>query len=138
MASAISDQGEMVYRVSMRPFTGEAMTEFLQQLLEQWEAYLILIWDNASIHNCKATRQFLETHPHAHRLWLVQQPKYAPELNADEQVWSYLKRRMLKDRCNHNRKQLTQRVMKAMEDMKANTKLIQSFFRHPQLGYITQ
>lgn len=120
-----------------KPFNGQAIVEFLNQLLADFTGKLLIVWDNASIHNCKATRSFLENSPQAQRLHLVQQPKYSPELNADEQVWSYLKATKLKNTCNRNIKELKTKIIDAMKELKANPKLIRQFFKHPDLGFMT-
>ena len=134
MASAISPDGDLIYMIRNKPFNSEAITEFLELLLKYLQKVLI-IWDNASIHNSKVTRTWLAQASHNERLFLVQQPKYSPELNADEQVWSYLKTVELKNTCNQNVKELKPKIIQAMEKMKSTPKLIQSFFHHPELGF---
>lgn len=134
MASAISLDGDLIYMIRNKPFDSEAITEFLELLLQHLQKILI-IWDNASIHNSKVTRKWLEQSPHSERLFLVQQPKYSPELNADEQVWNYLKNVELKNTCNQNVKELKPKILKAMEKMKSQPELIKSFFHHPDLGF---
>ena len=122
--------------VRNKPYDGAAIVEFLQLLLKQQpRKKLLIIWDNASIHNCKATRTFLDTSELAHRLWLAQPPKYCPHLNADEQVWYYLKHKLLKNTCNRNVKELKPKILDAMEKIKANPILVKSFFHHPKLGF---
>lgn len=137
MASAISPKGDLIYMIRNKPFNGDAIVEFLKMLLDDFDGKLLIIWDNASIHNCKATRSFLEKSTDAKRLYLVQQPKYAPELNADEQVWNYLKNKMLKNTCNQNIKELKPKIIKAMKKLKDQPKLICQFFKHPELGLMT-
>lgn len=134
MASAVSTQGDLTYMVRNRPFDSGAITEFLELLLEHLQKVLI-IWDNASIHNSKATRAWLEQSSYQERLFLVQQPKCSPELNADEQVWSFLKTVELKNTCNRNVKELKPKVIEAMKKLENNTELVQSFFHHPDSGF---
>ena len=135
MASAISPKGDLVYLLRNQPFNAKAITEFLELLLKSFDDKLLIIWDNASIHNCKETRKFLASHEDANRLWLVHQPKYSPELNADEQVWKYLKSVSLKNTCNRNVKELEPKIIQALEKMKNNAHLIAQFFHHPDLGF---
>ena len=124
-----------MYLLRNRPFNAKAIIEFLNLLLDSFDGKLLIIWDNASIHNCKATRKFLATCEEAARLWLVHQPKYSPELNADEQVWNYLKSVNLKNTCNRNVKELKPKIIQSMENMKENSQLISQFFHHPDLGF---
>lgn len=134
MASAISTEGDLIYMVRNKPFDSKAITEFLELLLQELKKILI-IWDNASIHNSKLTKDWLKQLPNKERIFLVQQPKYSPELNADEQVWNFLKTVELKNTCNQNVKELNPRIITAMEKMKSKPQLIKSFFQHPDLGF---
>ena len=136
LASGISPHGELCYTVREKPFDAAAVIEFLRQLLETYTGKLLIIWDNASIHNCAATRAFLAENPvEAARLHLVQQPTYSPELNADEQVWSQLKCVGLKNTCYRNVKELKPRLIQEMEKLKNNPELIKQFFHHPEVGF---
>lgn len=118
-----------------QPFNAEAIIEFMKLLLEHFKGKILIIWDNASIHNCEATRAFLAASPLSPRIFLAQQPKYSPELNADEQVWNYLKAVELKNTCNRNVKELQPKIILAMEKLKNNPRLITQFFHHKDLGF---
>jgi transposase len=138
LASAISPKGELFYQVRENPFDAQAITEFLLHLLDNVakKKKLMIIWDNASIHDCLVTRNFLQTQPKAKRLHLVKQPTYSPQLNADEMVWSYLKCNALKNSCYLVVKDLKSKVIELMEEMKLARHRIQQFFHHPDLGFI--
>jgi len=136
LASAISPSGEMFYEVRQRAFDGQAIVEFLKQILSQIAEKVLIIWDNASVHDCEKTRQFLNTDPEAKRLHLVKQPTYSPQLNADEQVWSQLKCVGLKNSCYQNVKELEPKVIEEMEKLKKDRQRIQQFFHHPDLGFL--
>jgi len=49
--------------------------------------HLLLLWDQGQPHRHQVVRAYLARHRHWHPLWL---PGYAPELNPQERVWSYL------------------------------------------------
>lgn len=136
VASAITPKGELIYHLEKKHFSSKTIILFLRQILQTWGRKIILIWDSASIHISQEIRQFLTTLEHSHALFLVQQPKYSPELNADEQVWSYLKRVELKNTCIRNIKELEPRIRIAMDKIKARPDLIRKFFHHPDLGFI--
>jgi len=126
----------MVYEVQEKAYDGSAIVSFLKHILAKVAEKVLIIWDNASIHDCEVTRQFLRSAPEARRLHLVKQPTYSPQLNADEQVWSQLKCVGLKNSCYQNVKELEPKVREEMEKMKANRQLIQQFFHHPDLGFL--
>lgn len=64
MASAISPSGDLIYLIRNKPFNSETITEFLELLLQHLQKTLI-IWNNASIHNSKVTRAWLEQSSYA-------------------------------------------------------------------------
>lgn len=136
MASGISPLGDLLYMVRNSPFDSQAIIEFLEYLMEQLNRKLLIIWDGASIHNSQQLRNWLDELPKG-KIYLAQQPYYSPELNADEQVWSHLKNYKLKNQCNQNLKELQQKTIQALETMKADPQLIMAFFKHPELGFMT-
>lgn len=134
MASAVSPHGDLFYMIRNQPFDSGAIIEFLEHLRKESKRKLLVIWDGASIHDSKEIRNWLSIQP-KDDFFLAKQPHYSPELNADEQVWHYLKGQKLKNTCNQNVKELKPKIEKAMEDLKQNSQRVSAFFRHPQLGY---
>ncbi len=68
---------------------------FLRELLRHLAGPIIVIWDGGAMHRGPAVRELLVRHP---RLQVERFPAYAPELNQDELVWSYLKGRLANSR----------------------------------------
>lgn len=134
LASAISEEGHLDYVVRNKPFDSQAIITFLNQLRATFKQKLLIIGDNASIHDSKEVKQFLSRLP-PEQLYLAQQPYYSPELNADEQVWGYLKNYQLKNTCIQNVKELHEKIDQSMEEMKNKEGLISNFFKHPKLGF---
>jgi len=64
---------------------------FLRFLLSHLRGPVALIWDEALIHKGRPVQDFLAKHS---RLHVERLPKYAPELNPVEHVWTQSKRRM--------------------------------------------
>lgn len=134
-ASAIAPDGRLYYQVEDQPFTAEKMVIFLRTLLEKTTQNVLVIWDSASIHTAQRIRDFLREDPLAQRLFLVQQPHYSPELNADEQVWNYLKNVALKNHCFQSLNQLRQQVVQSLEWLSTQAQVIERFFHHPDLAF---
>jgi transposase len=134
MASAVSEHGDLFFLIRKKPFDSAASIEFLEQIRKVSRRKLLVIWDGASIHNSEKIRNWLEKQPQSD-YFLAQQPHYSPELNADEQVWHYLKGQKLKDTCNQNVNELKPKIEKAMLQLKQDKGRIAAFFRHPELGY---
>lgn len=89
--SGITLDGELFLSVQKRSYKGPDVVEFLEQLTEQIDGKLLVIWDGAPIHRSRAVKDFLASGAAA-RIQLEALPPYAPELNPDEGVWRYLKR----------------------------------------------
>lgn len=134
MASAISPDGDLKYVIRSKPFDSKAIIEYLEFLLKEFKRKLLIVWDGASIHDSKEVRSWLGNQENG-RIYLVKQPHYSPELNADEQVWNYLKNYKLKNTCNQNVKELQAKIITAMDELKKDNQLIMNFFKHPELGF---
>lgn len=115
-------------------YTGQTIVGFLKELLAQISGPIILIWDGASIHQCKAVRAFLDTLQPG-RLKLILQPYYSPELNADEQVWNYIKNVDLKNTVFKSLAQLKITLKQVLEDFCCRDSLIKQFFKHTAVSF---
>lgn len=72
-------------RLHTHNVTGEEVIHFLRHLLGHTRGPLLLVWDNAPIHERQKVRQFIGGQP---RLHVENFPRYAPELNPVELVWT--------------------------------------------------
>lgn len=135
LASGISKQGDLIYKIRRKPFDGAAIVELLKQMLAQLSGKLLIVWDNASIHDCQETRRFLANNKQARRLHLAKQPTYSPEVNADEQVWNQIKNKGLKNVMCKNIKELKAKVVREFEKLKNKPNLIKQFFYHEDVGF---
>ena len=133
--SGISPQGALIYAIQNKSFDGDAIVEFLKQVLAQFKHQIHIIWDGAKIHAGEAVKNFLTHNPEAKRLQLYRIPPYSPQLNADEQVWNHLKNVKLKNTFFKNLTVLEQNVEKAMAELVEQTDILKSFFRHPQVKW---
>ena len=59
-------------------------------------------------------------------------PPYSPELNPIEQLWAYLKKKLTNQFFKTTRA-LKIAVVKELDKIRKDKKLIQSFFRHKEL-----
>jgi transposase len=95
----VTPDGKLLLQVAVdRALRGPDVVRFLRHLLAHLPGKLLVIWDGAPIHRCRAVKDFLAGGA-ATRLQLERLPGYAPELNPDEGVWNLLKRAELKNRC---------------------------------------
>jgi transposase len=132
--SAINESGQLEYQVQNEPYDGKSIVNFLKHLRSKVNKKILVIWDGASIHFAKVVQDYLATLPEK-AIFLVKQPPYSPEINADEQVWAYLKGYLMKNDCVRDIKELHKKLCEHLSEMQKNKQLIASFFRHPDLGY---
>ncbi len=83
--SAVSMTGELYLAAQGHSYKGADIISFLEQLLEEIEGSLLVIWDGAPVHRSRAVKEWLARGA-ARRIQLEQLPGYAPELNPDEGV----------------------------------------------------
>lgn len=138
LSAYISEQGELYYEVRESSFNGAAIARFLKKSFtgRKRKKHLV-IWDGATIHKSWQVKEFLEQEEKKQaRVWLELLPPYSPELNPTELLWGYLKKNRLANTACRNLRELKSLVIKAMEEVKLNTELIKSFFRHKKIGFM--
>lgn len=73
--------------------TATHIIKFLEDILQYDKSRGIGItfiqWDNAGIHTAKQVKKFAKAHEN--ELVILHQPPYSPELNAQEELWHWLK-----------------------------------------------
>jgi transposase len=85
---------------------------------------LLIMWDGASIHRSQAIKDFLAAGG-AKRIHLERLPGYAPDLNPDEGIWSYLKYRELKNVICANTSELRCELRLAVARLRHKLNVIQ-------------
>jgi transposase len=130
--SALAPDGRLFTHVQEEAFRGPAIVAFLRQLLRQVRGKLLVIWDGAPIHRCRAVKDFLAAGA-AKRLHLERLPAYAPELNPDEGVWNLLKRGELKNRCSQDLAELHWELGRAIRRLRRHADRLAACVRHAGL-----
>lgn len=100
----LTADGRVLQQTQAHAFNGAGVVRFLGHLLRHVPGKLLVIWDGAPIHRGQAVKEFLRTH--GERLWLERLPAYAPDFNAMEGIWHYLKHRELGNVCCYDQEEL--------------------------------
>lgn len=127
--SALSLQGKLYMKVQQRAFTSEDVVRFLKHLLRHMAGKLLVIWDGSPIHRGQAVKDFV-TSPAGQRIQLEQLPGYAPELNADEGIWRYLKQVELRNVLCQDLAQLHNELRKATQRLRHRLDVLLGCIRH--------
>jgi len=89
MISAVSGRGDFRFMLTEKGLTAEVFIEFLERLIAGAEGPTFLILDGHPVHRSVKVRKFVESTEGMLELYYL--PGYSPELNPDENVWSYVK-----------------------------------------------
>jgi transposase len=133
--STITTSGRLWFRCFRGTLNAERFIEFLRGLLQDVRGKIHLVLDKHPAHVSAATRRFLADK--RHRIEVHHLPGYAPDLNPDEHVWSYLKA-MFRHEPLQDDETLGAAVGNVMEEIRGDRKLVRSFFDHPAVDYVKQ
>lgn len=104
---------------------GEAhIVVFLRDLLRHLRGDVVLVWDNLSAHGSAMVRDYVARH---RRLAVEPLPPYAPELNAQEYAWGYLKTGPLANLCPNDVDELADHVATAACGVRNEQPLLRGF-----------
>jgi len=131
--SGVTPDGRLFLQVREQRYDSQAVVGFLRVLLRKIPGKLLVIWDGSPIHRGQAVKAFLARGA-ARRLHLEQLPGYAPDLNPDEGVWSYLKRVELANVCCPDLGELRAALIRARERLRHRRGVLQACSR--QCGYV--
>lgn len=131
--SAITPEGRLLMQVQDHAYTSSEVVRFLRHLLRHIDGKLLIIWDGAPIHRGQLIKEFLASGG-AQRIHLERLPGYAPELNADEGIWQYLKRVELKNVVCHDLAELRSALRLATARLRHKRQVIQACIRHAGLA----
>jgi transposase len=105
------------------------VVRFLQHLRRHLPGKVLVIWDGAPIHRGHDVPDFLAAGAAA-RLQLERLPGYAPELNPDEGIWTYLKRVELRNRCGQTLTDLRAALRQAAARLRHKRPVLQACVHH--------
>jgi transposase len=122
--SAITPSGQLLLHAQEEAYHGGDVVRFLEHVLRHIGGKLLILWDGASIHRSQAIKDFLCAGA-AKRIHLERLPGYAPDLNPDEGIWSYLKYRELKNVVCQNQSELRYELRLAVARLRHKRQVIQ-------------
>ncbi len=114
--------GEVSAKITTKKRSGDFL-QFLHWLLEVVYKpcrHVFLFLDNCSIHHTKAVHQFFEDH--RHRVTVIWNATYAPNLNLIERFWGHLKRSAIHNYYFQTVQNLEKAVTRAVRVLNRNKK----------------
>lgn len=134
-ASAVSAKGAFWFTTYEGGLTGELFVVLLQTLMHRRKAPVRLVVDGLPAHKKAAVKEYVAST--RGKLTLHFLPGYAPDLNPDELVWSHAKRTGPARSPLKAGEKLQNRVDEQLRQIAEDPELVQSFFRHPSVAYIS-
>jgi transposase len=132
LISAVSPRGDMRFAAFEGSMTGPRFVEFIEKLRRDVKRPLIIIADNASYHRSKPLKEYVASSKG--QVVVENLPRYAPELNPDEQVWNQAKSQLGRLFVT-GKKEMKRAVLNIMRSIQRSSDLILSFFQLPDTKY---
>jgi transposase len=108
------------------------IVRFLQDLHEEHPEPLTIVWDRHRIHSKSLlVQEWLKGHP---KVVLESLPAYAPKLNPDEMVWSWLKYGRLSNLTPQQTQELRDHLLEELQWGHFDKDLLRGFINHAKLG----
>lgn len=134
-ASAVNAKGAFWFATYKGALSGELFVELLKKLMYRRKKALHLIVDGLPAHKKVVVKDYVASTQG--KLTLHFLPGYAPDLNPDELVWSHAKRTGNARRPLRAGEKLEDRVRTQLADIGNRPALVRSFFKHPDVAYIS-
>jgi len=107
------------------------VVRFLGRLKRQLGGPFTVLWDGSNTHSrSRLVKAYLAKHP---EIVAETFPAYAPEINPDENVWSWTKYGRLANLAAQDTRELRERVEHELTHLKQNRHLLDSFVRDAEL-----
>jgi transposase len=124
--SAITNRGGLIFRLHQKRIASEEVIDFLRQMLQHHpRRHLVVVMDQAPPHTSKRTAAYIESQSRLHVFYL---PKYSPDWNPDEKVWSHLKHEELKSHQARTKAELHQLAHDKLTNMSYNNALMRGIY----------
>jgi transposase len=132
--SAVSPRGAFWYQGFTGRLNATTFRTFLQAFLRRRRQPVFLVVDGHPAHRAHLIADFVQAQ--RGRLELHFLPGYAPDLNPDEFVWNHLRQKGVTKTPLRQNESLHVRVEADLAAIKADRKLLRSFFNAPSVAYI--
>jgi len=132
--SAVSMQGAFWCQVYTHTLKQGEFIIFLKDFMTGQRGKVFLVLDSHPAHIAKSVKEYVQSTEG--RLELHFLPPYAPDLNPDEFVWSYLKGNGVARKPLRQNESLKDRVEADLATLKKDRKLLRSFFKAKSVVYV--
>ena len=126
VSSAVNARGEFWAATYTSKLNAELFVVFLESFMGSQTGKVFLVVDGHPAHKAKLVQKYVQSL--RGRLELHFLPPYAPDLNPDEFVWSYMKTNGVSKKPLKKNESLQKRIEEDLNAVRKNRKLVRSFF----------
>jgi transposase len=131
--SAVNARGEFWATTYTGKLDAESFVAFLGNFMKQQQGIVYLVVDGHPAHKANKVKAFIKQMKG--RLELHFLPPYAPDLNPDEFVWSYMKNIGVSKKPLKKNESMRERVEEDLRTIKRDKSLVRSFFMAESVAY---
>jgi transposase len=131
--SAVNARGEFWAVTYTGKLDAESFVAFLRNFMDSQTGTIFLVVDGHPAHKANLVKSYIQSLKG--RLELHFLPPYAPDLNPDEFVWSYMKNNGVSKKPLKQNESLQSRINQDLNSIRDNNKLVQSFFHAESVVY---
>jgi len=131
--SAVNARGEFWAATYSGKLNAEAFVAFLKNFMSGRRGETFLVVDGHPAHKANLVKQLIKTMQG--RLELHFLPPYAPDLNPDEFVWSYMKVNGVSKKPLKRNESMQRRIEEDIKSIYNNRSLVRSFFGAESVSY---
>jgi transposase len=124
--SAVNGSGAFWAATYTGKLDAEAFVAFLRNFMKTRPGKVLLVVDGHPCHKAKIVKGYIQSLKGALELHFL--PPYAPDLNPDEFVWSYMKNNGVSKKPLKKNESLRERVENDLNTIKKDRRLVRSFF----------
>jgi transposase len=135
LISAVTAKGKLRFAAYEGSLNGPVFIDFCRRLLHDTHGPVFLVLDGHPVHRSNAVKEFAVSTNGRLRLCFL--PGYAPELNPGEWVWKHVKHDRIGRAGVTGPEDLKAKALAALQRLQRLPHLVGSFFRDPNLRYIT-
>jgi transposase len=111
-------------------FQGPTVIHFLRTLHANISGPMTVVWDRIPIHECEEVEEYLAEAPD---VFVEPFPPHAPELNAADGIWRYIKYGRLANYTPQDLGMLRSKVTEELDQLRGRAELLRSFVRFTKL-----
>lgn len=131
--SAVNARGEFWAATYSGKLDAESFVQFLKDFMKGRKKNVMLVVDGHPAHKANLVKEYIAQLKG--RLELHFLPPYAPDLNPDEFVWSYMKNNGVSKRPLKRNESMRSRIEEDLRAIYGNPRLVRAFFGEASVAY---